>query len=85
MNLFNEFVAKGIFMKISAISDVDTNERRSSFIKYANSFMSSTKGVNPIEKANTENKKPAKLGIENIQEFTVFPKQVVDGKTVITA
>ena len=42
---------------------------------------------NPIEKANAVNPttKPEKMGIENLEEFTIFPKEVVDGKTVITA
>ena len=44
----------------------------------------------PVEKINkiakqTIETKTSKLGIENLQEFTIFPKQVVDGKTIITA
>ena len=29
--------------------------------------------------------KTQKLGLENLEEFTIFPKEVVNGKTVITA
>lgn len=81
-------------MKVSAISQnpaEDCNLRRNLFIRYANSFMSSPAGENPVEKAGaltqaTEpNDKPKKMGIENLQEFTIFPKEVVDGKTIITA
>ena len=73
-------------MKVSAIAQVSSdknNIRRNMFIRFSNSFMSSPEVENPIEKAN--NAKPAKMGIENLEEFTIFPKQVVDGKTIITA
>ncbi|MDO5307086.1 MAG: hypothetical protein Q4E83_04940 [bacterium] len=77
-------------MKVSAISqisDKDYDARKNLFIRYTNSFMSTPEGINPIEKANIANvsNKNQKLGIENLQEFTIFPKQIVDGKTVITA
>ena len=26
-----------------------------------------------------------KLGLENLEEFTIFPKEIINGKTVITA
>lgn len=73
-------------MKISAISQNPTDEdlRRSMFMRFSNSFMSAPEGSNPVEQAN-EVKKTARMGIENIQELTVFPKQVIDGKTIITA
>ena len=78
-------------MKISAISqDNNNNQRRNLFIQFANSFMASPEVETPVEKINkvakqaVENKN-AKLGIENLQEFTIFPKQVIDGKTIITA
>lgn len=80
-------------MKVSAIQALSTEEctpRRNLFIRYSNSFMSTPEVENPIEKAmvtipvESENK-PAKLGIENLQEFTIFPREVVDGKTIITA
>ena len=73
-------------MNVSAITPIsnECTPRRNLFIRFANSFMSSPEIENPVDKANDANK-PAKLGIENLQEFTIFPKEVVDGKTVITA
>ena len=74
-------------MKVTAIQAMSTEEcrpRRNLFIQFANSFMSSPEVENPVEKANQANKS-AKLGIENLQEFTIFPKEVIDGKTIITA
>ena len=76
-------------MKVSAIPAIsieECNPRRNMFIRFSNSFMSSPEVENPIEKANIIAKqKTQKLGIENLEEFTIFPKEVVDGKTVITA
>ena len=77
-------------MKISAIQTIPTQEndsRKNLFIRLSNSFMSSPETESPVEKANTINpiSKPAKLGIENLQEFTIFPKEVKDGQTIITA
>lgn len=74
-------------MKISSISQnpADEDLKRNTFIRFSNSFMSAPEGTNPVEQANAASKKSAKLGIENIQEFTVFPKQVIDGRTIITA
>ena len=44
------------------------------------------KSSNPIEKANLISKqRTQKLGIENLEEFTIFPKEIVNGKMVITA
>ena len=75
-------------MKISAISlSEDCKPRRNSFITYMNSFMSITsEKENVFEKANNANATRAqKMGIENLEEFTIFPKEVINGKTVITA
>ena len=77
-------------MKVSAIQTIqnqDNDSRRNLFIRLSNSFMSSPEVENPIEKTNTINptNKPVKLGIENLQEFTIFPKEVKDGQTIITA
>lgn len=80
-------------MKISAISQSmeDCNQKRNFFIRYSNSFMSIPESdETPTKKAIKANpieipEKPAKMGIENLQEFTIFPKEVVDGKTIITA
>ncbi len=79
-------------MKVSAISNnaEDCRPRRNLFIRLSNSFMSIPEGENPVAKAASANpvestEKPAKMGIENLQEFTIFPKEVVDGKMIITA
>ena len=76
-------------MKVSAINAISANEcrpRRNLFIQLSNTFMSSPEVENPIKKANIiARQKTQKLGIENLEEFTIFPKEVVDGKTVITA
>lgn len=75
-------------MKVSAVSEIPAEEqyqKRNMFIKMSNSFMSSPEVENPVEKPAEAGKKSAKLGIENLQEFTIFPRQVIDGRTVITA
>ena len=79
-------------MEISAISRIaNSGNRRNLFIRYSNSFMSSPEGVNPFVKANESNllsnvsKTNKKMGIENLEEFTIFPKEVVDGRTIIQA
>ena len=74
-------------MKISAISlSEDCKPRRNSFISYMNSFMSMPEKENVYTKANNaNNQKVQKMGIETLEEFTIFPKEVVDGKTVIMA
>ena len=68
-------------MKVSAIQAISSDEyksRRNLFIELSNSFMSAPKVENPIEKAQKANKK---MGIENLQEFTIYPREIVDGKT----
>ena len=74
-------------MKVSAITEISGEEsfRRNNFIRLSNRFMTSPETPNPVEQANQANKKPGKLGIENLQEFTIFPREVIDGRTVITA
>ena len=74
-------------MKVSAITlSEDCKPRRNSFISYMNSFMSMPENENVYAKANNaNNKKVQKMGIETLEEFTIFPKEVIDGKTVITA
>jgi len=73
-------------MKVSSISDSES--RRNLFIEYANSFMSfkanqdentENSVTNPISQ---EKKLDKKMGIETL---TIFPKQVIDGRTIITA
>ena len=76
-------------MNLSSISLNDNcKPRRNMFIKYSNSFMSMMNGGNEaIEKAQkvnpvTDKKLDKSMGIETL---TIFPKQVIDGKTIITA
>ena len=74
-------------MKVSAITEIPGEEgfRRNNFIRLSNKFMSNPEVPNPIEQTQATGKKPAKLGIENLQEFTIFPRQVIDGKMIVTA
>lgn len=77
-------------MNVSSISINNENSRKNLFIRFSNSFMSmKNNSEDAIEKAQAANpemsKRPTKMGIENLQEFTIFPKEVVDGKTIITA
>ena len=74
-------------MKVSAISENPTEEsfRRNAFIRLSNVYMSMPEGQDPVDQAQDANKKPAKLGIENLQEFTIFPREIIVGRTVITA
>ena len=72
-------------MKISAISE--EHSRRNLFIEYANSFMNfkaKNDGAETVTKPDIE---PVKQTGKNmgIETLTIFPKQVIDGKTVITA
>ena len=76
-------------MNVSSISLNDNcKPRRNMFIKYSNSFMSMMNGGNEaIEKAQkvnpvTDKKLDKSMGIETL---TIFPKLVIDGKTIITA
>ena len=72
---------------ISAISELPQEEsfRRNHFIRLSNKLMSTPETLDPIEQTQAANKRPAKLGIENLQEFTIFPREIIDGRTVITA
>ena len=76
-------------MNISSISVNDNcKPRRNFFIRYSNSFMSMANGgseaVEKAQKANpvADKKLDKSMGIETL---TIFPKQVIDGKTIITA
>lgn len=73
-------------MNVSSIAD--SKSRRDLFIEYANSYMNfranqepanDNSATNPV---NQEKKVDKKMGIETL---TIFPKQVIDGKTIITA
>ena len=67
-------------MKVSAIS------QRNLFIEYANKYMNfkANNDEEPVTKPEIE---PAKKTGKNmgIETLTIFPKQVIDGKTVIIA
>ena len=72
-------------MKISAISS--NQSRRNLFIEYANSFMNFKAAQDGEENVTKPEIEPVKkigkdMGIETL---TIFPKQVIDGKTIITA
>ena len=74
-------------MNVSAISSNDSDSRRNLFIQYANHFMglkANQEGdAEAIAKPIAAEKKVNKtMGIETL---TIFPKQVVDGRTIITA
>ncbi len=79
-------------MNISTVSASDSNIRKNLFIKYANQFMSfkanpdkelqsvfTKPNINPVEPAKKIDKS---MGIETL---TIFPKEVIAGKTIITA
>lgn len=76
-------------MNVSSISE--NTARRNLFIKYANSFMSnptqdSGEIVDKSLKTEPETDKNNKSkGIETLTTFSIFPKQVVNGQTIITA
>ena len=74
-------------MNISAISECNPTSRKNLFIKYANQFMNfkaNSDEENTISKPEIEPVK--KLGkTMGIETLTIFPKQVIDGKTIITA
>lgn len=79
-------------MKVSAISQPSTEEckpRHFSFISYSNKFMSVPTDENPNMKSKKETPQTENLnikkGIETLENFTIYPKEIVNGKTVITA
>ena len=74
-------------MKISSISmNEDCRPRRNFFIKYSNSFMSMPNGnESPVEKAHKTQPETKIDKVKGIETLTIFPKQVIDGKTIITA
>ena len=74
-------------MKLSAITECDPSSRKNLFIKYANQFMNFKADSNEGDVISKPEIEPVKklgksMGIETL---TIFPKQVIDGKTVITA
>lgn len=76
-------------MSISAITfGENCTPRKNLFIRYSNSYMSMMNGneeaVEKAQKVNPVNdrKLDKSMGLETL---TIFPKKVVDGKTIITA
>ncbi len=77
-------------MNVSSISQSENcRPRRNLFIRYSNSFMSmANTNSEAVEKAQKANPTPedSKLNkIKGIETLTIFPKQVIDGRTIITA
>lgn len=76
-------------MKVSSISE--SSSRKDLFIKYANSFMSAPNDEqnniveNEQKQANEDLNINKSKGIETLTTFSIFPKQVVNGQTIITA
>ena len=71
-------------MEVSAIS---ANNRKNMFIEYANRFMNLNPNSDDEAVVTKPDIEPVKkidksMGIETL---TIFPKQVIDGKMVITA
>ena len=72
-------------MQVSALSQ--NQSRRNLFIEYANSFMSfKSNHVSEEPVSNPEIEPIKKVGKSmGIETLTIFPKQVINGKTIITA
>lgn len=77
-------------MNVSSISQSENcRPRRNLFIRYSNSFMSMTNGnseaVERAQKANPTSEDSKLNKIKGIETLTIFPKQVIEGRTIITA
>ena len=77
-------------MNVSSISQSENcRPRRNLFIRYSNSFMSMTNGnseaVERAQKANPTSENNKLNRIKGIETLTIFPKQVIEGRTIITA
>lgn len=67
------------------VSSINSN-RRNLFIQYANSFMSApTEEQGKILETPEEKEENKIKGIETLTSFSIYPKQVVNGRTIITA
>ena len=73
-------------MNVSSIQASEQGLRRNLFIKYANSFMSApnddTKQTSEKPLPDENKKLDKTMGIETL---TIFPKEVINGKTTIIA
>lgn len=70
-------------MEIKTIQEYNTGRfNKNAFIRYSNNIMN----VNSENAINIRNqKKNIRMGIENLQEFSLFPKEMINGRTIITA
>ena len=72
-------------MKIDNLTNQNNAFRKNFFIKYSNKFMSNVEpkeDTNVFHKLSILKKDDKKMGIETL---TIFPKEIKDGKTIITA
>ena len=74
-------------MNVSAIT-VNNDSGKNMFIKYANHFMSFKSdeeniGSSVNQPQDISDKKISK--VKGIETLTIFPKQVIEGKTIFTA
>ena len=73
-------------MELNAIQELGINRtfNKNAFIRYSNNLMI-VRPENTVNFNMNTQKKNVKMGIENLQEFSLFPKEVVNGRTIITA
>ena len=72
-------------MEVKAIQELGSRQfNRNAFIRYSNNIMAAGHENATIFNMNSQ-KKNVKMGIENLQELSLFPKEVVNGRTIITA
>ena len=85
MIIVETIILQGVYMQVSSIAS--TESRKNLFIQYANSFMNfraGNEGNEPVTKPDIEPVKSTEKS-KGIETLTIFPKQVIDGKTVIIA
>lgn len=72
-------------MNVSSVANC--TPRKNLFMRYANSFMSAPSGdaAETAEKANTANPETKIDKVKGLETLTIFPKQVIEGRTIITA
>lgn len=70
-------------MNVSSVSCC--SPRRNLFIEYANSFMGINEDPTPVEKSGKTEPETKVDKVKGLETLTIFPKQVIDGKMVITA
>ena len=70
-------------MNVSSV--MSCTPRRNLFIEYANSFMGMNEEPVPVEKTSKSEPETKIDKVKGLETLTIFPKQVIDGKMVITA